>query len=381
MRHGVPPKTVAPPERRIIERPRLLNQLESTTARTILLIAPAGYGKTTLARQWAQAQGAAWFTGTYASADVAVLARGLAESLQTLDPGLPRHVDETLRATQNPARDLTPLVDVFASHLTGMDEPWLVIDDYHTLETSPVAAQLIAAISQPDLLRLLVASRTRPQWVTTRRHVYGEVFELRRDALALNENETAEVLADTLADYEDSAELIVRAAGWPAAIGLVAVAGAPGAPPRETLPHTLYAFLAEESFNNAAHPTQEALLTMALLPSLDGAELAEAFGDEAQSLATDAARTGLADVSERGVELHPLARSFLFERLRRTPDAPQRVQVAIEHAIAEGAWDEAFALTEAFQLAPLLEPLLIASFRPLLASGRVETLERFSATR
>ena len=36
-------------ERRIIERPRLIKLLDESEARIILLLAPAGYGKTTLA--------------------------------------------------------------------------------------------------------------------------------------------------------------------------------------------------------------------------------------------------------------------------------------------------------------------------------------------
>ena len=38
--------------RHIIERPRLTRLLDETSARVIMLVAPAGYGKTTLARQW-----------------------------------------------------------------------------------------------------------------------------------------------------------------------------------------------------------------------------------------------------------------------------------------------------------------------------------------
>ena len=36
----------------IIKRPRLTKMLDETEARIILLCAPAGYGKTTLAREW-----------------------------------------------------------------------------------------------------------------------------------------------------------------------------------------------------------------------------------------------------------------------------------------------------------------------------------------
>ncbi len=39
-------------QRRIIERPRLTRMLDDSPARIKMLVAPAGYGKTTLARQW-----------------------------------------------------------------------------------------------------------------------------------------------------------------------------------------------------------------------------------------------------------------------------------------------------------------------------------------
>ena len=44
-------------QKHIIERPRLLKLLNETEAKIILLVAPAGYGKTTLARQWLRTRG------------------------------------------------------------------------------------------------------------------------------------------------------------------------------------------------------------------------------------------------------------------------------------------------------------------------------------
>ncbi len=67
----------------IIKRPRLTKLLDDSGARLILLVAPAGYGKTTLARQWLAAyrRPVAWYRATPASADVAALATGLAAEI------------------------------------------------------------------------------------------------------------------------------------------------------------------------------------------------------------------------------------------------------------------------------------------------------------
>src|SRR5215470_8460910 len=70
--------------RHIIERPRLTRLLDETTARVIMLVAPAGYGKTTLARQWMRERKHAWLQGAAAHADVAALAAGISTSLGSL---------------------------------------------------------------------------------------------------------------------------------------------------------------------------------------------------------------------------------------------------------------------------------------------------------
>ena len=75
--------TTQPPARNfIIKRPRLTKLLDESEARIILLVAPAGYGKTTLAREWLEGRpGVAWYSGRPAMADVAVFATDLAESM------------------------------------------------------------------------------------------------------------------------------------------------------------------------------------------------------------------------------------------------------------------------------------------------------------
>ena len=70
----------------IIRRPRLTRLLDETSARIILLVAPAGYEKTTLAREWLSERPHVWYRGTLATADIAALALGIAKAA-TVIPG------------------------------------------------------------------------------------------------------------------------------------------------------------------------------------------------------------------------------------------------------------------------------------------------------
>src|SRR5207248_10760998 len=78
----------------IIKRPRLTKLLDETDARIILLCAPAGYGKTTLAREWVatRSEPVLWYSGGPAMADVAALAVDLAELFGGVDSELVERV-------------------------------------------------------------------------------------------------------------------------------------------------------------------------------------------------------------------------------------------------------------------------------------------------
>ena len=94
-------------ERRIIERPRLIKMLDDCDARVILLLAPAGYGKTTLARQWAKTlNGAIWVTLTPAHRDVARVAEDIAAGIDRLGGNASCFIGESAR-TKQPAAGCT----------------------------------------------------------------------------------------------------------------------------------------------------------------------------------------------------------------------------------------------------------------------------------
>ena len=71
----------------IIKRPRLTKLLDDTQARIILLVAPAGYGKTTLAREWSSQRGrhALWYRASASASDIAAIAQAFAKLIDADD--------------------------------------------------------------------------------------------------------------------------------------------------------------------------------------------------------------------------------------------------------------------------------------------------------
>ena len=98
-----------PRRRRIIERPRLTTLLDESQGRIKLLVAPAGYGKTTLARQWLETRPAAWYSATPASVDVAALAAGLRAAVAKIVPRSGEALMERLSVTARPEDEVEVL--------------------------------------------------------------------------------------------------------------------------------------------------------------------------------------------------------------------------------------------------------------------------------
>ena len=369
------PKLAAPRERRIIERPRLLKQLEETSARTILLIAPAGYGKTTLARQWAHGrQNVWWYTARSGSGDLAEVAAGLAESFEVISRGFQAYVNELLRSMPNPGRQSAEIIEAFTGALGQTQSTFGVIDDYHLLAENPSSEALIQALQENLEVRLLIASRVRPAWASARELVFGDLVELDQDELALTEDESSDVLGSS--QTRRDARLLAQARGWPAVIGLAALARDSKTAPTGAVATTLFRFFAEELFCSTQAPLQEKLTDLALLPSLSPDVLREAFSEDAAAVVDHAIACGFVTSGHPTAELHPLIRDYLLTKLVARDDAPARLEDAFNLSLRYEAWDHAFDLIDRFAATDLLDPLIEAAFKPLLRSGRVSTLEK-----
>src|SRR6185437_15672407 len=131
-----------------LERERLLQALDGS-ARLVLVVAPAGYGKTTLLAQHAARHGGAvaWLRVTPEDGDRGHLLASAQRALQRAVPApAPARAD-------HPVHELGPL----------LDGTTLVVDDAHLIIDSPGEAELERMLTDgPPGFRLLLAARRTP---------------------------------------------------------------------------------------------------------------------------------------------------------------------------------------------------------------------------
>jgi ATP/maltotriose-dependent transcriptional regulator MalT len=357
---------------RIIERPRLTRVLDAASARVILLVGPAGYGKTTLARQWARTlSGVIWVRSTSAHRDVVTFSADVAAGIDALGGEAARFIGEYMRARTNPQRAAREIAGVLAERLDAAPVQWLVIDDYHELAGSEVE-EMVSILHERVAARLLIASRLRPSWIGTRDVLYGAVAEIGADELALTPEETAQVVGRR----PDLEPLIRQAHGWPAVVTLAAGLE-PGATPDRTVPDTLHRYVAEELYQSAPLEVQEQLKELALLGDLSPATLAQRFGSSADAIVQHGRDLGFITHGDPR-ELHPLLREFLLAKVGDDPEAAARVRTAVDDALARSAWTLALDLVLRFQLDDLVDPVLQQAFKPLARDGKLGTLAAFA---
>ncbi|MDH4340608.1 MAG: LuxR C-terminal-related transcriptional regulator [Thermoleophilia bacterium] len=375
------PEVRALKRRRVIERPRLLALLDESKARVRTLVAPAGYGKSTLAEQWVARAGrnGAWYTARSSSTDVAALSLGLARACTGLVEGCDIRLREHLRALPAPAENVENLAEILGEGLeTWPAESWLVIDDYHEIAMEPNAERFVSSLVAASTVHLLIASRQRPAWVSAKKILYGDVLELNQTALAMDSHEAADVLVGRSAP--SASGLVSIANGWPAVIGLASVSFAEIESDADQVPESLYRFFAEEVFSALGSEVQQGLTTLSVAPVLDRALANGLLGlESAESVCAAALDVGI--LVERGaqLELHPLARAFLAERSEQLGLVPADGTVAacLEIYRARREWDAAFDVIVRSGPAHELEPLMLAALDELLTTGRLPTLQRW----
>ena len=330
--------------RRHVRRPRLTALLDDSAAQTILIVAPAGYGKTTLATEWLEGrESVAWYRATESSDDLAAFSVGIAEAIESIVPDAATTLQQRVRVAEHSEKLARRLAELLAEKLVDWpEEARLVLDDYQLVGESPAVEEFVDWLLTLSPIRLVVTSRRRPSWASARRVLYGEVTEITRAELAMTQEEAGLVLGT---EPDASVEALVQGAeGWPAVIGLAALS-AIREMPSERVSDALFRYFAEEVLKREAPEIRQVLMAASILPSTP-LEMLRAL---VPSLLSEEVLQHLSDdglvqrVPEDAVRLHPLMRDFFRSYVAaQDPAERHRLQEAvIDASVDQGRWEDA----------------------------------------
>jgi LuxR family maltose regulon positive regulatory protein len=379
-----------------VRRSLLIELLARGDPRPIaLVVAPAGYGKTTLLSQWAERNGQAfaWVSLDERDNDPKVLLTYVAAALDAVEP-----IDERVfDALASPGSSVPgSVVPQLGSALASMTSPVaLVLDDVHVLHDPGCRAALpVLAGHVPEGSQLVLAGRDAPPLPIARLRAEGKVMEIGPGDLALTLAEAASLLreAGITLGQDDIAELYRRVEGWPAGLYLAALSLREGGSVRNpvasftfTGEHRLVSEYIQSEFLARLSPAQRVFLTRtAVLERMCG-PLCEAVLDQPGAAATlaDLARSNLLlvplDRQGEWYRYHQLFRDMLLAELRRLE--PELISVLRRRAagwcarndLPEEALEYSIAADDVDAAARLVSGLGVPAYR----QGRVTTLQRW----
>jgi LuxR family transcriptional regulator, maltose regulon positive regulatory protein len=228
---------IPPPRPGVVQRPRLIKQLNDGLAlgrKLTLISASAGFGKTTLVSEWITSCGrpVAWLSLDERDNDPVRFITYLVSALQTIKEGIGEGLLAALQSPQPPSTEsiLTTLLNEIAAI---PDNFMLVLDDYHLTEGKQVdvstSVDQVAAFlvdHQPSQMHLVVATREDPSFPLARLRARGQLNELRTSDLQFTISEATEFLNQEMGLNLSNVDIIAlgaRTEGWIAGLQLAAI--------------------------------------------------------------------------------------------------------------------------------------------------------------
>ena len=373
----------------MVTRSDLLDRLvEQTNPKLISVVAPAGYGKTTLLAQWAELKKAnvAWLSADRGDNDPTVLLAYLAaaaDRLERIHPSL-------FRALAIPG-DHRTVVPMFVSALSAMTKPVALVLDHLEAITSRDSLDIVTELgmSLPAGTQLAIASRDPLPLPSARLRSQARILEIGAGELAMGTGEASWLLREAGVDLStpDLDDLVRRTEGWPAGLYLAALAMNAGSPRTEAAfsftgdDRFMGDYLRSELLDRVSRAEVSFLTRTSILDRMCG-PLCDATldtqGSSARLEELDSRNLLVVPLDRRRVwyRYHQLFRELLLAELsQREPDMiPTLHRRAAAWCEQNGQPETAIEHAQAAGEAGVVARLVLEWMQPVWATGRVDTV-------
>jgi DNA-binding SARP family transcriptional activator len=354
------------PRRDILSRERLNGWLDrAATGRVVLIVAEAGFGKTTLLADWAHHTGrqTAWYRLEPDDRDWLTFLRHLVASGRELDPNFGADTLALLLAIGPGGPTRQELVTSLAREMAEFGSRCelgltLIFDDYHVVDGCPETDPIVRALldrTGPGF-SVVLSSRSAPRLPMGRFRARGGVDSLDGEDLCFDVDETGRLFRDAYRlplQADVVADLCDRTEGWAALLTLVRTSLDENASPDPRVliaqisasSGDLYEFLAEEVLAGLPPELQRFLMRVSVLTAVD-VETAMLVDDrpaeEVAATIRHCENLGLLTRPDRESphRFHPLVREFLVTRLQAEVGIPalQSLHRSIGKQLAMTNW-------------------------------------------
>ena len=371
---------IPPPPPKVVLRPRLIERLNESLHRKLILIsAPAGFGKTTLISEWLAGceKPVAWLSLDEGDGDPVRFLTYLVAALQTISKDIGIGVLGAIQTSPLMTINEFLLATLLNEIAAIPDHSILVLDDYHLIDSEPIDQALAFLLDHlPPQMHLVMATREDPSLPLPRYRARGQLSELRAADLRFTPDEAAEFLNRVMGlslSAENIAALETRTEGWIAGLQLAALS----MQGRDDITGFIQAFtgshhfvldyLLEEVLFQQSESNQAFLLRTSILERMCGS-LCEAFSPDTPGQQTlELLERGNLfivplDNERRWYRYHHLFRDLLSRRLGQyhSPDEINGLHLrasewyeqnglmleAFQHALMGGAFARAARLAE-----------------------------------
>ncbi|WP_350215044.1 LuxR C-terminal-related transcriptional regulator [Algiphilus sp.] len=379
-----------------VTRTAALERLKTSPRTPLVLIqGPAGFGKTTLLRQYSRYRASrgdriAWMRMDARSADPAQFLRLLCDAADGFDERQRKHRAES-EARPRTLQDFYRALD----RLRGGG--LIVIDNFEQAFTADLEGVFLQVVRNlPPGVQLCIGSRVLPSDHLASLRMRGEMIVVDEHDLRFDREECGEFLREFPGlSAADITVLHQRTDGWPAALQCIRLCLQRGREHRglayagKGITQDLISFLAAEVFSHLSEELQSTLFLLCVPEKLNSELVSFITGDgNSQALIDKIERAGLflsqVDLEGHWYRFHNLFRRFLLARMRQQtePDALRLQQQRIgdwyaAHGYREEAvqhWIEAGNLTLAAAIMDEVCEQLVAEERLGLIEQYVDHL-------